>query len=366
MKRIAAGLTFMSIVFALVAKERCKVIVVSENDTRPIELVITPTGLDARLAADSLKTKLENGRFECDIETDYIESYEIRDFGELEARGRTGRFAQFFVEDGATVTLTLDGNTIKAESNGKEFNAWDNIDSLCAENFRDEIAAIKVKGDDATEAEREELNNRIIEWQMQYYAEHPTLGFVLDLETRLSSFRFDDKHLNSMLYIYHDNYENLYPGHPVHEKIAEQEKKGFEIYGRKFNDFQLLTLDGDTVNISEYYKDRPTLIVCWATWCLPCRGECRDIIPFFEKYRDQGLNVVAIAREFKTTDDLKTAVAEDNYPWPTLLDLDDQFKVFEKLGATSSALFLLDPTGKIVASGYEISDIEPVVADVLK
>ena len=70
MKRIAAGITFMSIVFALVAKERCKVIVVSKNDTRPIELVITPTGLDARLAADSLKTKLENGRFECDIETD--------------------------------------------------------------------------------------------------------------------------------------------------------------------------------------------------------------------------------------------------------------------------------------------------------
>lgn len=366
MKRIAVGLTFMSVVLALVAKEKCKVIVVSENDTRPIELVITPVGLDSRLAADSLKTKLENGRFECDIETDCIESYEIRDFGELEAQGRTSRFAQFFVEDGATVTLTLDGNTIKAESNGKEFNAWNDIDRLSYENFGDEIAAIEAKGDDATEEEIDELDNRIIEWQMQYYAEHPTLGFVLDLEERLSSFLFVDKRLDRRLNIYHDNYENLYPGHPVHEKIAEQEKKGFEIYGRKFNDFQLLTLDGDTVNISEYYKDRPTLIVCWATWCLPCRGECRDIIPFFEKYRDKGLNVVAIAREFKATDNLKNAVTEDNYPWPTLLDLDDQFKVFEKLGATSSALFLLDPTGKIVASGYDISDIEPVVADMLK
>ncbi|MDE5593945.1 MAG: TlpA family protein disulfide reductase [Muribaculaceae bacterium] len=366
MKRIAVGLTFMSVVLALVAKEKCKVIVVSENDTRPIELVITPVGLDSRLAADSLKTKLENGRFECDIETDCIESYEIRDFGELEAQGRTSRFAQFFVEDGATVTLTLDGNTIKAESNGKEFNAWNDIDRLSYENFGDEIAAIEAKGDDATDAEIDELDNRIIEWQMQYCAEHPTLGFVLDLEERLSSFLFVDKRLDRRLNIYHDNYENLYPGHPVHEKIAEQEKKGFEIFGRKFNDFQLLTLDGDTVNISEYYKDRPTLIVCWATWCLPCRGECRDIIPFFEKYRDKGLNVVAIAREFKATDNLKNAVTEDNYPWPTLLDLDDQFKVFEKLGATSSALFLLDPTGKIVASGYDISDIAPMVADMLK
>lgn len=366
MKRIAACLTFLSVVLTLVAKEKCKVIVVSENDTRPIELVITPAGLDPRLAADSLKTKLENGRFECDIETDYIESYEIRDFGELEAQGHTRRFAEFFIEDGATVTLTLDGETIKAESTGKEFNAWNDIDRLCNEKFGDEIAAIEAKGDDATEAEMNELNNRIIEWQMQYYAQHPTIGFVLDLERRLSNFLFVDKPLDRKLNIYHDNYEKLYPGHPAHEKIAEQEKKGFEIFGRKFNDFQLLTMDGDTVNLSEYYKDRPTLIICWATWCLPCRGECREMIPIFEKYRDQGLNVVGVAREFKSADDLKTAVAEDNYPWPTLHDLDDRFKVFEKLGAVSSALFLLDPTGKIVASDYDISDIEPMIADLLK
>lgn len=366
MNRIAAVLIFVMIGLTLAAKERCKIVVVSENDTRPIELVISPAGLDSRFAADSLRTKLENGRFECEIETDYIEHYEIIDFGELEAQGRTRRFAQFFIEDGATIILTLDGETIKTESTGKEFNAWNDIDRLCDEKFGNETAAIEAKGDDATEAEMDELDNRIKEWQMQYYAEHPTLGFVLNLEMRLSSFLFVDKSLDRRLNIYHDNYANLYPGHPTHEKIAEQEKKGFEIFGRKFNDFQLLTLDGDTVNLSEYYKDRPTLIICWATWCLPCRGECREMIPIFEKYRERGLNVVSIAREFKNADNLKTAVAEDNYPWPTLHDLDDQFKVFEKLGATSSALFLLDPTGKIIAADYDISDIEPVIADMVK
>ena len=65
-----------------------------------------------------------------------------------------------------------------------------------------------------------------------------------------------------------------------------------------------------------------------------------------------------MARAFKTADDMKSAVEEDKYPWPCLLDLDDRFKIFDRHGATSSALILIDGDGTIVAAGYSPEDIK--------
>ena len=66
----------------------------------------------------------------------------------------------------------------------------------------------------------------------------------------------------------------------------------------------------------------------------------------------------SLAREFKSTDNLKSAIEKDRYPWETLVDLDDEFKVFEQHGATSSALFLLDPDHKIIATPFSVEELD--------
>jgi peroxiredoxin len=59
-------------------------------------------------------------------------------------------------------------------------------------------------------------------------------------------------------------------------------------------EFQLRTLDGQVVSLSDY-KGRPVWISFWASWCPPCRAENPDIDEMYQKYKDQGLVVLAPA-----------------------------------------------------------------------
>ena len=101
------------------------------------------------------------------------------------------------------------------------------------------------------------------------------LGFLFELDGRLKGLHFNDTGLAAMLDIYHYQYTTLYPDHPVHQRIAEQEAVGYQICGRKYNDYDVRTMDGQQVRASEYYKDKLTLVICWASWCSPCiRDAC--------------------------------------------------------------------------------------------
>jgi peroxiredoxin len=56
----------------------------------------------------------------------------------------------------------------------------------------------------------------------------------------------------------------------------------------------LKTLDGQTVSLSDY-KGQPVWISFWASWCPPCRAENPDIQEMYQKYKDQGLVILAPA-----------------------------------------------------------------------
>ena len=161
-----------------------------------------------------------------------------------------------------------------------------------------------------------------------------------------------------MLDIYHRQYSTLYPEHPVHQRIAEQEAVGYQICGRKYNDYDVRTIDGQQVRASEYYKDKLTLVICWASWCSPCIRDACDIIPIYNEYRNRGLNVFSLAHEFKSTDAMRKAVERHAFPWPCFVDLDDEFGVFRKHGTQNSALFLIDRDGTIIAVPNSVEELK--------
>ncbi len=45
-------------------------------------------------------------------------------------------------------------------------------------------------------------------------------------------------------------------------------------------------------------KGKVVLLNMWATWCEPCVDEFPDIVMLYNKYKDQGLDVVTVSHDF--------------------------------------------------------------------
>ena len=349
--------TIITILLALAAltskaQVRCHVIGTVTEGTTPVELVIYRDGEDPKNS--TLRPALKDGRFECDVEDAQMERWHIVDFGEVMEKGMTLRSGEFFVEGGATVTIQLDGDKFDIQSTGKEYQAWHAMEQAAETKFRPAYEAL----DEHDKQKMAKLEDEYHQWTFDYYKAHPMLGFLFELDGRLKGFHFNDTGLAAMLDIYHRQYTTLYPDHPVHQRIAEQEAVGYQICGRKYNDYDVRTIDGQQVRASKYYKDKLTLVICWASWCSPCIRDACDIIPIYNEYRNRGLNMFSLAHEFKSTDAMCKAVERHAFPWPCLVDLDDEFGVFRKHGTQNSALFLIAPDGTILARGLRGEDID--------
>ena len=353
-------ITILLVLAALTSKAQVKSHVIGSvaEGTTPVELVIYRDGEDPK--DSKLRPVVKDGHFECDVEDAQIERWHIVDFGEVMWKGMTSRSEAFFVEDGATITIRLDGDKFDIQSTGKEYQAWHAMEQEAEAKFMPAYEKL----DENDDAEMAELENEYHQWTLDYYKTHPMLGFLLGLGGRLNGFHFNDSGLAPMLDIYYRQYITLHPKHPVHQRIAEQEAVGYQICGRKYNDYDVRTIDGQQVRASEYYKGKLTLVICWASWCSPCIRDACDIIPIYNEYRNRGLNVFSLAHEFKSTDAMRKAVERHAFPWPCLVDLDDEFGVFRKHGTQNSALFLIDCDGTIIAVPNSVEELKAKLEEI--
>ncbi|UTH12891.1 thiol-disulfide oxidoreductase ResA [Macrococcus equipercicus] len=72
-----------------------------------------------------------------------------------------------------------------------------------------------------------------------------------------------------------------------------KDNKGIVKVGEQAPAFQLKTMDGRTVNLSDY-KGKGLILNFWGTWCKPCRKEMPALNKNYEKYKKQGVEVLAI------------------------------------------------------------------------
>lgn len=81
---------------------------------------------------------------------------------------------------------------------------------------------------------------------------------------------------------------------------------------------EILTLDGKSAPLSEF-KARVTVVNFWASWCFPCRYEMPLLQKIHDRFKSQGLSVVAIAID----DELPNARAyqsKGQFTFPMLFD----------------------------------------------
>src|SRR5690625_379841 len=78
-----------------------------------------------------------------------------------------------------------------------------------------------------------------------------------------------------------------------HEESGEQSggKKQSNIQaGDRAENFQLKTVDGETIELAEL-EGKKILLNFWATWCPPCRDEMPDM----QKYHEENDDIVILA-----------------------------------------------------------------------
>ncbi|GAA5344695.1 thiol-disulfide oxidoreductase ResA [Planifilum fimeticola] len=142
------------------------------------------------------------------------------------------------------------------------------------------------------------------------------------------------------------------------------ESEAVEI-GQTAPDFELTTLDGKTVRLSEF-RGKGVLINFWASWCKPCRDEMPAIQRVYERHRDKGLEVlgVNIAETGVTVDGF---VRHLDLTFPILLDQNREVTQLYGIGPIPSSIFV-SPEGKVVrkVSGQmQEGQIESMVLEIL-
>ena len=142
-------------------------------------------------------------------------------------------------------------------------------------------------------------------------------------------------------------------GEPAQEQSPEMPIGGTDgtiHVGDMAPDFHLTTLNGKPMALSEFGKNRITLIVFWSYFCFPCQAEMPELQAFYEEV-GQEVAMATIALDGHQYDNyILPFIADKKLTIPIAYDreTDKFYETAEKYGVLGTpTLFLLDDTGRI-------------------
>lgn len=135
--------------------------------------------------------------------------------------------------------------------------------------------------------------------------------------------------------------------------------------GNRAPDFTVMTVDGDPITLSDL-QGNIVLLNFWGTWCGPCRREMPEFQQAYDRFNDDGFEILAVS-----FDDTFEAIADfrDEFDLTFPLALDDTGEINDTYGIqTRPSSFLLDKDGTILVRHFGMmtdTQIQAMLAEAL-
>ncbi|WP_168188844.1 peroxiredoxin family protein [Thermoflavimicrobium daqui] len=118
--------------------------------------------------------------------------------------------------------------------------------------------------------------------------------------------------------------------------------------GKPAPKFNLVTLEGKSVKLSDY-RGKKVILNFWATWCPPCQAEMPHMQKFYEKNKENGVEILAVnlTSMDKGTAAIRKFVKDYRLTFPILLDKDGAVgSQYQAISIPTS--YILDANGVVV------------------
>ncbi|WP_246145563.1 redoxin domain-containing protein [Bacillus rubiinfantis] len=91
--------------------------------------------------------------------------------------------------------------------------------------------------------------------------------------------------------------------------------------GKKAPNFQLRTLGGKAVQLSDY-QGKVVILNLWASWCPPCKAEMPHMQKFYQEHKNNNVEILAVnlTTAEKNSDGIRPFVKKYGLTFPILLD----------------------------------------------
>lgn len=137
--------------------------------------------------------------------------------------------------------------------------------------------------------------------------------------------------------------------------------------GQPFTDFTLQTSNGEKLSLADVVKaHKVTMIDFWASWCGPCRAEMPHVKTAYEKFHNQGFEIVGVSLD-NNAEAWKKAIDQLKLSWPQMSDLKGWDCEGARLyGVSAIPATVLIKDGKIVARDLRGDSLMTLLPTLLK